>query len=256
MDIATWNVNSVRARLPRLLPWLDHRHPDVVCLQETKVVDSDFPAAEIEGAGYRCLTFGQRTYNGVAILTREVPTDEARGLPGEPPDAERRLLAATVAGVRVVSLYAPNGKEVGHPAYEAKLSWFRSLRSWLDDSFDPAGNVVLCGDFNIAPEDRDVWDVALWSGQNLFSEPEKEAFRALLAWGLVDALRLHRQEGGLFTWWDYRQGAFHRGWGLRIDHVLASRGLGARCTAVEIDREERKGDKPSDHVPVVARFQL
>jgi exodeoxyribonuclease III len=254
MRIATWNVNSVRARLPRLLPWLERERPDVVCLQETKVVDEDFPLAELDVLGYHVACFGQKTYNGVAILSIEPPSDVVRGMPGDAPDAERRVIAATLEGVRVVSVYVPNGKDVAHPAYAAKLAWLSRLRAYLDGAFEPEQDAVLCGDFNIAPEDGDVWDVALWSGQNLFSDPEKERFRDLLAWGLVDTLRLHHPEAGVFTWWDYRQGAFHRGWGLRIDHVLATRRLAARCAAVEVDRAERRGERPSDHAPVVATF--
>jgi len=253
MLLASWNVNSVRARLPRLVAWLARRQPDIVCLQETKVVDEAFPREELAESGYCATVFGQKTYNGVAILSREEPVDVTFGLPGDPPDAERRLVAATVGGVRVASVYVPNGKEVGHPAYQFKLEWLARLAEWVRANLG-AQPLVLAGDFNIAPEDADVWDVALWEGRNLFSEPEKAAFRALLAAGLVDTVRLHHPEGGLFTWWDYRQGAFHRGWGLRIDHILASRPLAARCRAAGVDRDERKGEAPSDHAPVFAEF--
>ncbi|MEW6337101.1 MAG: exodeoxyribonuclease III [Acidobacteriota bacterium] len=254
MRLVTWNVNSVRARLPRLLAFLERRCPDVVCLQETKVVDADFPAAEIEAAGYRCQVFGQKTYNGVAILAREEPADVIRGLPDDPSDAQRRLIAATVGGVRVVCVYAPNGGEVDSDAYAFKLEWYRRLRAWLDAACDSGSELVLCGDLNVAPEDRDVWDPQRWRGQTLFSEPEKAALAAVTSWGLEDALRRLHPEGGVYTWWDYRFGAFHRGWGLRIDHIFATPLFAARCTAVEVDREERKGDKPSDHAPVIATF--
>ena len=250
--IATWNVNSVRARLPRVLAWLERQRPDVVCLQETKVVDEDFPAAEIAAVGYHAVVFGQKTYNGVAILSRQEPSHVVRGLPDDEADAERRLVAATVGGVRIVDVYAPNGGKVGSDKYAFKLDWFRRLRSWLDAECDAATDLLICGDFNVAPDDRDVYDPEAWRGQILCSEPEREALRGLTAWGLADGLRLHRQEGGLYTWWDYRAGAFHRGWGLRIDHVLLTRSLASRCTAVEIDRAERKGEKPSDHAPVIA----
>ncbi len=252
LRVATWNVNSVRARLARVLAWLERQRPDVVCLQETKVVDDDFPAAEIAAAGYRAVVFGQKTYNGVAILAREEPADVVRGLPGDGPDAERRLIAATVGGVRVVGVYAPNGGEVGSDKYVFKLDWYRRLRAWLDAACDPAAELLICGDFNVAPDDRDVYDPVAWRGQTLCTDAEREALAGLAGWGLVDGLRLHRQEGGLYTWWDYRAGAFHRGWGLRIDHFLLTRPLAARCTAVDIDRDERKGDKPSDHAPVIA----
>jgi len=254
MKIATWNVNSVRARLPRLLAWLERERPDVVCLQETKVVDADFPVAEIQALGYHCAVFGQKTYNGVAILSLAPAADVVRGFPDGLPAPECRAIAATVAGVRVASLYVPNGKDVEHPAYRLKLAWLDRLRAWLDEAFDPAGEAALCGDFNIAPTDADVWDVAQWRGQNLFSEPEKDRFRSLLGWGLVDALGEQAGGPGTFTWWDYRMGAFHRGWGLRIDHILLSRPLASRCATVTVHRDERKGEKPSDHAPVVATF--
>lgn len=254
MRIATWNVNSVRARLERVRVWLARERPEVVCLQETKVEDELFPREPLAEFGYHCLTYGQRTYNGVAILSLFPPSQVVRGFPGEEVEAGKRLLAATVAGVRVINVYVPNGGEVGLPSYHAKLAWLAALREWLEATADPAGEVVLCGDFNVAPEDRDVWDPALWRDRILFSEPEKEALRHLLAWGLEDLLRRHHPEGGLYTWWDYRGGAFHRGWGLRIDHIFASAAVAARCRDVVIDRQERKGDKPSDHAPVIATF--
>jgi exodeoxyribonuclease-3 len=237
-------------RLPRLLTWLERRRPDIVCLQETKVEDAAFPAAEVSALGYRALVSGERSYNGVAVLSRAEPREVVRGLDGE--DPQRRLLLATVAGLRVLTVYAPNGGEVGSEKYAYKLAWYRRLDAFLSARLDPAEPLVLCGDLNVAPEDRDVWDPERWRGQTLCSEPEREAFRRLAAWGLRDALRVHRpEEGGLYTWWDYRAGAFHRGWGLRIDHVLLSSPLVSRLVAVEIDRDERKGPKPSDHAPVV-----
>ena len=252
MKIATWNVNSIRIRLPRLITWLGRRQPDVVCLQETKVTDYEFPHAELAALGYRALVNGQRTYNGVAILARHELKEVARALPGEGDDAQRRLLAAEFAGLRIVNVYGPNGQEVGSDKYAFKLDWYRRLRAWLDATTRPEQPLALCGDLNIAPEDRDVWDPEKWRGQIMFSDPERAAFHDLVAWGFQDSLRLHREDGGLFTWWDYRAGAFHRGWGLRIDHILLSPPLAARSTAVEIDRDERKGEKPSDHAPVVA----
>ena len=252
--IATWNVNSVRARLPRLLDWLERSRPDVACLQETKVVDADFPAAEIEALGYRCLVNGQKTYNGVAILSRQDARELARCLPGDGGDAERRLIAAEVAGVTVVNVYVPNGGDVGLPKYDYKLAWLGRLRAFLDQACDPARALVLCGDFNVAPDDRDVWDPELWRGRILFSEPEKQALGRVVDWGLIDTLRLLHEGGGVYTWWDYRGGAFHRGWGVRLDHLFASRPLAARCRSVEVDREARKGPGPSDHAPVIAEF--
>jgi exodeoxyribonuclease-3 len=251
VKLATWNVNSIRTRLPRLTAWLDVRRPDVVCLQETKVTDDQFPFDELRALGYEALVSGQQTYNGVAIVARTAASEVARRLPGEDDEAQRRFLVADVAGLRVMNVYGPNGQEVGSDKYAYKLDWYRRLHAFLAASASAAHPIVLAGDLNIAPEDRDVWDPEKWRGQIMFSEPERRVFHDLLRWGFQDSLRLHREEGGLFTWWDYRAGAFHRGWGLRIDHVLLTPALAARCTAVEIDRDQRKGPKPSDHAPVV-----
>jgi exodeoxyribonuclease-3 len=251
VKLATWNVNSIRTRLPRLTAWLDVRRPDVVCLQETKVTDDQFPFDELRALGYEALVSGQQTYNGVAILARTAASEVTRRLPGEDDEAQRRFLVADVAGLRVMNVYGPNGQEVGSDKYAYKLDWYRRLHAFLAASAAAAHPIVLAGDLNIAPEDRDVWDPEKWRGQIMFSEPERRVFHDLLRWGFQDSLRLHREEGGLFTWWDYRAGAFHRGWGLRIDHVLLTPALAARCTAVEIDRDQRKGPKPSDHAPVV-----
>jgi exodeoxyribonuclease-3 len=253
VKIATWNVNSVRTRLPRLLSWLERRQPDIVCLQETKVPDEQFPSAELEAAGYRAIVSGEKTYNGVAILSRSDASDVVRALPGDDLDAPRRILVARIDELRVVDVYAPNGGEVGSDKYAYKLDWYQRLRGFLDADFDPGDAVALCGDLNIAPEDIDVWDPEQWRGQIMVSDPEREAFRDLASWGLADSLRRHHPgRTGLHTWWDYRAGAFHRGWGLRIDHILLSPAVARRCEAVEIDRDERKGKKPSDHAPVVA----
>jgi exodeoxyribonuclease-3 len=254
LTVATWNINSIRMRLPRLVDWLTHRKPTVVCLQETKVVDEDFPAAPLEALGYHYLVHGQKTYNGVAILSLLPVTDVSHSLPGDPADAESRVLAASIGGTRIIDIYAPNGQAVGSDKYAYKLDWYRRLRELLD-SHNPSDEVLLCGDFNVAPEDRDVWDPEQWRGQILFSNPEKAALSNILGWGFKDALRMHHPEGGLYTWWDYRAGAFHRGWGVRIDHILVSAPLARRCVSVEIDRNERKGEKPSDHAPVVATFE-
>jgi len=254
MKIATWNVNSVRSRLPRLLPWLERHQPDILCLQETKVIDQDFPLLEIRALGYNCLISGQKTYNGVAIISKSEACDPILTLPEDGPAADRRIAAARIDGIRIVNIYAPNGRVVGSDKYAYKLDWYRRLRLYLDSCFSRDEQVLICGDFNVAPEDRDVWDPEMWRGRILFSEPEKEALRNVIDWGLKDALRLHRSEGGLFTWWDYRAGAFRRNWGLRIDHILLSEPLAKRCAGVEIDREERKGEKPSDHAPVIAEI--
>jgi len=254
MTIATWNVNSIRARLPRVLEWLERRRPDVLCLQETKIVDADFPRAEFEKLGYRIEAFGQRTYHGVAIASLRPAGAVARGLPDDAPDADRRVLAADFDGVRVVDVYAPNGTEVGSARFAYKLDWFRRLRAMLEATAKPTAPLLVCGDFNVAPEDRDVYDPDAWRGRLLFHPDERAALRELMAWGLVDAFREHESAGGHYTWWDYRAGAFHRGWGLRIDLMLMTAPLAARCRAVTIDRDARKGEKPSDHAPVVAEL--
>ncbi len=255
MLIATWNINSIRMRLARLQQWLERRRPDVVCLQETKVVDEDFPLDLLRALGYQCSFRGEKSYNGVAILSLVPPAELEASLPGDGPDAPRRFLAGTIGGIRIINVYAPNGSEVGSDKYAFKLDWYRRLRRHLDERAHPQEKVLVCGDFNVAPEDRDVWDPEQWRGQILCSDPERGAFRELLAWGLTDTLRMLRPEPGIYTWWDYRGGAFHRGWGLRIDHILMSAPLAQQCALVEIDREERKGEKPSDHAPVVATIR-
>jgi len=255
MWIASWNVNSIRARLPRLLDWLKAKKPDVVCLQETKVVDEEFPQEQLAQLGYRVLAFGQKTYNGVAIASFYPLEELQRGLPGDE-SGQARLLAAAVQGVPVISVYVPNGQEVGAPAYAFKLQWMAKLREFLAQRFAPDQPLLLCGDFNVAPSDLDVWDPELWRGKILFSEPEKEAFQQLLAWGLEDCLRRLYPAARIYTWWDYRQGAFHRGWGMRLDHILATAPLAERCQEVVVDREARKGEKPSDHAPILASFKL
>jgi exodeoxyribonuclease-3 len=254
LTVASWNVNSVRTRLPRLLAWLERTRPSVVCLQEIKVVDEDFPRAAIEALGYQCMVRGQRTYNGVAILSLLPAAEVLRTLPGDTESAESRILAATIGGIRIINIYAPNGQAVGSEKYDYKLDWYRRMRAFLDIR-DPHGDLLLCGDFNVAPEDRDVWDPEQWRGQILCSDLEREALHNVVEWGLTDSLRMLHPEDRLYTWWDYRGGAFHRGWGLRIDHIFVSASLARRCVAVEIDRVERKGEKPSDHAPIVATFR-
>lgn len=254
MKIVTWNINSIRMRMPRLLDWLARTQPDVVCLQETKVVNKDFPLADINAAGYQCFINGQKTYNGVAILTRHDAENIIYDLPGDPAESEKRLITARINGIQIINVYVPNGSDVGSEKYHYKLAWYQRLRQFLDDNFKPEDPLLICGDFNVALDDRDVWDVAQWKDQILFSEPEKAALHNVMDWGLTDALRMHHSEGGLYTWWDYRNGAFHRGWGLRIDHFFISEPLKARSVSVEVDRNERKGEKPSDHAPVIAVF--
>ncbi|HEY7478751.1 MAG TPA: exodeoxyribonuclease III [Actinomycetota bacterium] len=256
MKIVTWNVNSIRQRLPRLLAMLDRVEPDVVCLQETKVEDALFPTLELSAAGYEHVTLGQRAYNGVAILSRVGLADLRAGFDADPVPEQSRVVAATAGGLRVVCVYVVNGKVVGDPAYETKLVWLDALVAWLAATNDPAAPLLLCGDFNVAPDDRDVWDAELWRGKNLASEPERERIRALEAWGLTDLGRTAAGDvQGPFTYWDYTAGAFHKGWGLRIDLALATGPVAARLETVEVDRNERRptaGEgKPSDHAPLV-----
>lgn len=264
MRIATWNVNSLRARQQRVEAWLAENEPDVCCLQETKCDDDAFPSMAFAALGYEAAHHGSGRWNGVAILSR-VGLSEVRagfstplGSPGgEEGSDEARLLSATCSGVHVASLYVPNGRAVGSEHYAFKLAWLARLREELSERWTPADAVALCGDFNIAPEDRDVWDPAQFAGATHVSEPERAEFASLLAWGLVDAVRaLQRDaESGPFTWWDYRAGAFHKGWGMRIDHVLVSAPLAGRLAGAVVDREARKKglktpDSPSDHAPV------
>jgi exodeoxyribonuclease-3 len=255
MRIVTWNVNSVRARKDRLLAWLASRQPDVLCLQELKCVEADFPLEEVRALGYHAALHGQKTWNGVAILSRTPLSDVRHGMADGVEDPQCRVLAATAQGVRVYSLYCPNGQEVGSEAYGYKLQWFARLLRVLQQDESPARPLALCGDFNIAPTDLDVHDPAAWSGQTLCTAPERACFGQLLAWGLEDTFRRHHPgQGGLFSWWDYRMLGFPKNRGLRIDHVLATAPLAARCTAAGIDREERKGKLPSDHAPAWAEF--
>ncbi|MCU0724888.1 MAG: exodeoxyribonuclease III [Planctomycetes bacterium] len=254
MLIATWNVNSVRMRLPRVIDWLATRRPDVLCMQETKVVDGDFPREPFEALGYRLEVFGQKTYNGVATASRHPMTDVVRGLPGEGPEDAKRVLEVTTGGIRVVNVYVPNGQEVGSEVFAAKLDWLRRLRGRLDAAFSPSEPLVLLGDMNVAPEDRDVYDPVRLAGTIHCSEPEREALRDVMAFGLRDAVRLFNDGPGLYSWWDYRAAMFRRNLGLRIDLLLVTEPLVARCRLSEVDKAARAGEKPSDHAPVFAEF--
>lgn len=253
-NIASWNVNSLKVRLPQLLDWLAAKAPDVVCLQETKLEDHNFPREAIEKAGYQVAFSGQKTYNGVALLSRSALTDLACDNPHFP-DVQKRLIAATVDGVRVICAYVPNGQAVGSEKYAYKLAWLQALDRWVAEELAAHPQLALAGDFNIAPEDRDVHDPAAWAGQILCSEPEREAFRRLLALGLKDSFRLFEQAEKSFSWWDYRMLGFRRNQGLRIDHVLLSDALAQHCVAAGIERDMRKLERPSDHAPVTAELQ-
>ncbi len=254
--IATWNVNSVKQRVPRFLPWLDERRPDVVCLQETKLADAAFRELmrdELSDRGYEVAVHGEAAWNGVAILSRVGLEDVAAGLEGAPgfPHPEARAVAATCAGVRVVSVYVPNGRTPGSDHYAYKLDWLGRLRQHLEKTADPATDVVVCGDFNVAPDDRDVWDPARFVGSTHVSKPERDALARLEEWGLVDALRVRHQEDRLFTYWDYRAGDFHNHRGMRIDLALVTKPLAEPITYAVIDRSARKGKLPSDHAPLL-----
>jgi exodeoxyribonuclease-3 len=264
MRIATWNVNSLRARLDKVMWWLERGSPDVLLMQETKLADADAPSLLFQQAGYQLAHHGEGGWNGVAIASRvgisDVVTNfgEPRRIPTTPdigddePLAEARMIAAVCSGIRVVSLYAPNGRLIGSPFYEAKLVWFDRLARWLTEAAQPAPPILLGGVFNVAPEDIDVWDPVACHGGTHVSPREREAFARLCSWGLADAYRQQHRDSGRYTWWDYRAGNFHKNFGMRIDHVLVSAPLAKRVVSVQIDREARKGKPvPSDHAPLV-----
>ncbi|MCE9594579.1 MAG: exodeoxyribonuclease III [Planctomycetes bacterium] len=251
MKIATWNVNSVRARLPRLLPWLETAQPDVVCLQEIKCLDEQFPREALEEAGYRVATYGQKTYNGVAILAKSRIDDVVRGIPGESADAQRRVIGATIGDTLVFSVYVVNGEAVGSEKFAYKLDWMRRFADYVR-TLAFSEKLVICGDFNVTFDDRDVYDPAAWREKVLCSTPERDALKRVMEPGLVDAFRRFNEEPGHYTWWDFRTRGFQRKQGLRIDHFLMSEPALAATSAVEIDLVARDGETPSDHAPVIA----
>ena len=253
LKLATWNVNSLAVRLPQVLDWLAANPVDALVLQETKLTDDKFPHAEFEAAGYRAQWHGQKTYNGVALLSRAEAAGIVKNIPGHD-DAQARLIAGTVGGVRVVGGYMPNGQAPGTDKFDYKMAWYRALRDWLHGEIARQPRLVLMGDFNIAPEDRDVHDPELWRGQILCTDEEREQFRKLVALGLHDAFRLFDQPEKSWSWWDYRNLAFRRNQGLRIDHILVSDALRAQVTACRIDKLPRKNERPSDHAPVVVEI--
>ena len=253
MKLATWNVNSLRVRLPHLLDWLAANSPDVLCLQETKCEEAQFPAMELQAAGYCALHNGQRTYNGVAVLTRQPGTEICRAIP-EFTDDQSRVLAVDHQGVRAVSVYVPTGQSVGSDKYEYKLRWMEALARWLEGELARHPRIAVMGDFNVAPEERDVHDPRMWEGRVLFSLPERAALQRLASLGFVDAFRLFEQPERSYTWWDYRLNAFRRKMGLRIDHVYLSPALAAECRACHIDTTPRGLERPSDHAPVVCEL--
>ena len=253
MKIASWNVNSLKVRLPQVLDWLQAAQPDVLALQETKLTDDKFPAAEIEALGYHVAFSGQKTYNGVALISREPPADLVTDLP-RLDDPQRRILGATIGDVRVLNLYVVNGQEVGSEKFAYKLDWLEKVTDYVREDLERHENYVVLGDFNIAPDDRDVHDPQVWHERILCSTPEREALRKLLDLGFKDSFRLFEQPAETFSWWDYRAAGFRRNLGLRIDLVLASESMADKCTASTIDAEPRKLERPSDHAPAVAEF--
>ena len=255
MKIASWNVNSLRVRLPHVLKWLDSVRPDMLAIQETKLTDKDFPKDAFQELGYQALFSGQPTYNGVAILSRDPATDVITALP-DFADLQKRVLGAKVGGIYVLDLYVPNGQSVDSDKYRYKLDWLAQLEVWLKQLLRQYPELVVLGDFNIAPEDRDVHDPAEWAGQVLVSEPERRAFWKLLEHGLLDSFRLHHEDGGWYSWWDYRAAGYRRNQGLRIDHILLSESLAERCAAAWIDQEPRGWERPSDHAPVLVELTL
>lgn len=255
MKIATWNVNSLKVRLPQVLQWLTDNPVDVLCLQETKMTDDKFPQAEIEAAGYQVAFIGQKTYNGVAILSRHPIADIIRNNPYFE-DEHQRLIAGTINGVRIICAYIPNGQSLESDKYQYKLRWLEGLHTWLANELQQHKQLALLGDYNIAPEDRDVHDPAAWVGEVLVSAPERAAFVKLQEMTLVDAFRLFDQPEKLFSWWDYRRMGFRLNRGMRIDHILLTPSLAAVCSACVIDKTPRKWEQPSDHTPVIATLDL
>ena len=253
MKLASWNVNSIRVRLPHVLDWLEAEQPDVLGLQEIKMATESFPNSDFERTGYRSVAFGQKTYNGVALLSREEPTDVSNGLP-DFSDEQRRVIAATYGDIRVVDVYVPNGQSVGSEKYEYKLAWLDALEAYLEDELRRYPKLAVMGDFNIAPEDRDVHDPEEWRDRILCSTKERGKLNNLMALGLEDTFRLFDQPGDIFSWWDYRAAGFRRNRGLRIDLILASSALARCCSAGQVDKEPRKLERPSDHAPVWAVF--
>ena len=256
MKIATWNVNSINIRMPQLLKWLDDTKTDVVCLQETKCVDENFPADALREAGYEAAFMGQKSYNGVAIISKFPISDVQRNFLDDDDESPKRMIAATVNGVRIVNTYIPNGTELWTDKFTFKLDWLQRLRRYFDDLCDRNSDVLLCGDFNVAMEDLDVWSVPAWEGKLHFTKPERAAMYNVKQWGFVDLFRKMNGDAKKFSWWNYREGAWQRDRGLRIDYIWTSKSLANKCTGCWIDRDPRASEKPSDHAPVVAEFTI
>lgn len=256
MKIATWNVNSIAIRLEAVLNWLAATETDVVCLQETKCVDEKFPLAEFNQAGFNAAFMGQKSYNGVAIISRLPIADVQYNFPDDVDDAPKRLIAATINNIRIVNTYIPNGTELGTDKFTFKLDWIQRLRKLFDATCPTDSDVLLCGDFNVAPDERDVWSAAAWEGKLHFTKTERAAIHYVKQWGFVDIFRQINGDEKLFSWWNYREGAFPKNQGLRIDHIWTSKSLAEKCGGCWIDKEPRGWERPSDHTPVVAKFEV
>lgn len=255
MKVATWNVNSVRARAERVAAWLDKHRPDILCMQELKTEEKDFPFDIFSARGYEVALTAQRTYNGVAVASLGNVDDVEHNFGDDEIDDHARMVLGRVGDVHVLSVYIPNGQKVGSDKYVYKLRWLERLRAYLDKRFQPTDKVLVCGDFNVAPEERDVCDPSFWAGTTLFHEDVRTALAHVCAWGLTDTLRIHKQDAGVYSWWDYRMLGFQKNQGLRIDQIWASQSMAELCDSAWIDREERKGAAPSDHAPVLATFR-
>lgn len=256
MKVATWNVNSIRLRLESMIEWQDRTGTDVLCVQETKVDDDNFPLQPLIDAGYNVAFFGQKSYNGVAIISKQEIEDVQKGFADDDDEQPKRLIAATINDVRIVNTYIPNGTELWTDKFTFKLDWLQRLRRMFDDTCDLNKHVLLCGDFNVAPDELDVWSVPAWQGKLHFSKPERAAIHHVKQWGFVDAFRQINGDLQEFSWWNYREGAWQRNQGLRIDHIWVSPPLAEKCIGCWIDKEPRGGERPSDHTPVVAEFDV
>ncbi|MEP7075262.1 MAG: exodeoxyribonuclease III [Acidobacteriota bacterium] len=256
MKIATWNVNSINVRMPQLLGWLERADPDVVCFQETKAIDENFPEMALKAAGYDSVFMGQKSYNGVAIISKFPIEDVQKNFLDDDDESPKRLIAATIKGVRIVDTYIPNGTALGTDKFTFKLDWLQRLRRLFDETCDVNKDVLLCGDFNVAPDAIDVWNPPAWEGKLHFSKPERAAMHNVKQWGFVDLYRQMNGDVREFSWWDYREGAWQKNHGLRIDHIWTSPSLTEKCTGCRIDKSTRELEKPSDHAPVIAEFNL
>jgi len=256
MLFATWNINSINARLSHIQEFLDNYSPDILCMQETKVVDEKFPRDIFIERGYEIEIYGEKSYNGVAIASKEPIENIVRGFTEEIAAGSKRLIAADIAGIKVLNVYIPNGQAVGSEKYHYKLEWLCALEKHIKDHYSPDDDLIICGDFNIAPEDKDIYKAHEWNGRIMASPVERDHLQKIKDWGFTDIFRRHHDEPGLFTWWDYQAGAFRRNMGFRIDHIWTSESLAEKCAAAMIAREMRELEKPSDHAPVLAEFEL